>query len=669
MRLASSASGYLMLACIAATFVAKADNAFELGIERPGLVLAWAILADVWIFLGLAGVFALAEGAHRHAAWATRPVAAILTAYVALNTAYLIAAGEQGSWHAFLLLQKNFDDLEMVLEEAISPEAFAGTMTAILILIIIPIVVRRVLLKRAPERAPADAAERRVQASLPVAVVVLLMWALVPGPRSLEARVLGENSVARFIRTTLMVFDRGTFAGYEPNHLVDPGEAERWAKEGNRPNIVLIVLESTRYDHVSFSGDEAPASTPHIVALADDSFVAHRARAVVPHTTKSLFSMLCARFPTMQRGALEVVTNNPYQCLPEVLQDAGYETVFAQSAFGGFEQRPRLIDKFGYEAYRSWEELRGQRVGYLASSDVSLGKWFRRWLKNERTERPFFVTILTSATHHPYRLPTALRRRAHKRKLARRSPADRYARLVEDEDRVVDAVLDGLDAKGLRDNTLVVVVGDHGEGFGDHGVKQHDNNFYEEGLHVPFIINGPGIPKGDYHQNVSLVDLTPTLMNLLGLRISESAKPNLRGYDILSAEHPGDSQPRYFGCYSSWRCRGFVLGDQKVVYSPEEGTAWLFDLAADPEERDPQVLSSELESHLEGLHDVVNAHRTRKWTPKLDMFDGYGDWWCPEGRPRCMHPKAHKDKYRYTAPERERESSMHQGTVQKAEVD
>src|SRR6185436_10270471 len=99
------------------------------------------------------------------------------------------------------------------------------------------------------------------------------------------------------------------------------------------------------------------------------------------------------------------------------------------------------------------------------------------------SDRPFFLPVLTSATHHPYRLPKTL--------TAPGTPPQRYARLVEAEDALLGDILKALDDNKLTGSTIVVALGDHGEGFGDRGVRQHDNNYFEEGLHVPFVIAGP----------------------------------------------------------------------------------------------------------------------------------------------------------------------------------
>ena len=199
----------------------------------------------------------------------------------------------------------------------------------------------------------------------------------------------------------------------------------------------------------------------------------------------------------MQNRIVEYSANFVSQCLPAVLRTAGYRTGFFQSARGIFEQRPRLAANMGYEDFAAWEDIQGEELGYLASDDESLVAPIANWIDRQPSDQPFFITALTSAAHHPYRLSTRARARAEKSGAPVETDEDRYARLVEAEDELLGALLEIVETRALRDRTIFVVAGDHGEGFGDKGVKQHDNNFYQEGLRVPVVFAGPGVPKAE----------------------------------------------------------------------------------------------------------------------------------------------------------------------------
>jgi arylsulfatase A-like enzyme len=323
-----------------------------------------------------------------------------------------------------------------------------------------------------------------------------------------------------------------------------------------------------------------------------------------------------------------------------VLAAAGYQTAFFQSAIGVFEIRPRLVRKFGYEHFEAWEHVRGEALGYLASDDLSLAEPFSNWLDQlGKAAEPFFATLLTSATHHPYRLPEAEESalRAAGEEL---SAQQRYARLVAAEDRLLGLVLEALEQRGLRDSTILIVLGDHGEGFGVKGVKQHDNNFFEEGLHVPLVMAGPGISKRRVDGNVSLLDVTPSLLAVLKVKSVLSEQNPMYGVNLFAGPPP--DRPRYFACYFDDYCLGFVLGSLKVVVVPQLSQQGYFDLVRDPEELSPAELTPELKERVAEMWRLVNSLRNPRLAQELRLgpeLRSDNGWYCETGQ-ACGHPNS-----------------------------
>ena len=245
--------------------------------------------------------------------------------------------------------------------------------------------------------------------------------------------------------------------------------------------------------------------------------------------------------------------------------------------------------------------------------------------------------MLTSAPHHPYRLSKAAAARAQ----AARSPAgtaeERHARLVEEEDRLLGEVRALLRQRGLDRSTIVVAVGDHGEGFGEKGIRQHDNNFFEEGLHVPWVMAGPGVKNGLIHDSSSLVDVAPTILDLLGVPLTPLAARAVPGRSLLA--EPAARRLLVFYCWYDARCRGFVEDGRKVVLVPESKVAFWFDLVADPDERDPKPLTQEMRERLREANHLVDSHRTPDLPAEREPMLDYAPWVCPPGEP-CVHPKS-----------------------------
>ncbi len=647
LRILASPSSYCLAVAALFSLAAKLVAAWELELAWPLLIGAWASLADVALYLGLAAGFAWTEGRSRWWSVVTYPVAALLLMAAGANAAYLVISGEQGGWDALVDLWERRSDARLVLEEQLGEsDVRIGLGLGLLALVSLPLGLRWTLARFSRAWSNPGDARARSLACATLAVVFGFLALAAPAPSRLEANVLGRNVLAVIARGALREPLVGSFKGWAPA-AVTPSELAA-LRQRPRHNVLVVVLESTRFDFTSLAGKQARARTARLEQLAERGWSAPFARAVLPHTTKSLFSMLCGRFPTLQKGLIEVSQDTKVQCLPEILRDSGYQTAFFQSAVGSFEQRPRLIEKFGFEQFQAHEDIGGRKVGYVGSDDGSLVQPVDAWVKTAK--EPFMLTVLTSAAHHPYRLPRRLAVRARKDDLPQTTAQERYARLIEAEDEVLGALVDILEGARVLERTLVVVVGDHGEGFGDHGVRQHDNNFYEEGLRVPFVVAGPGIPAGRrFEGNASLVDVTPIVLGALGVR---SSAGKLDGFDLLSAP-PAPDLPRYFSCFGNMSCRGFVSGRHKVVVRPAAAQAWQFDLDRDPDEKVMRVLERSLSQKLPLLDRVIDGHRAENWPLVLDELTRFAPWWCPARSSACKHPKSTNPKYRYDPEERE----------------
>jgi lipoteichoic acid synthase len=646
LRLWASPSSYILLAALALTIVAKASSLAGLRDAGwwPALTL-WAITADVVLHAGLAALFALGEARVPRLIAVTIPLALLVAAVSLINAAYLSVTGEQLTYEAVRLGLDRWTDLMAILGDKVDHLGWGRLVGLAAFLGAVPLAVRWLLGRATGPWQPVTYARQRGLAAALATLVALVVWLVAPAPSSLPAQQLGHSAVVRTYwgwatqeDPTAHLAEPIEFAGYAHPQLVSDDEIGRFVVAGRRPNVLVLVLESTRYDHTSLAGEDGPAETPNLAALALRGATAPVTRTVLPHTSKALVAMLCARYPLMQQENVEVSAYLEIQCLPDVLARAGYRTAFFQSSLGSFEQRPRLADKLGFAHFEAWEEIGGEPLGYLASDDESLAPPFARWL-DAGDDQPFFATILTSAPHHPYRLSAAAQRRVEQSGKPAGSAAERYARLVEAQDHLLGALLAVLDERALRGDTLVVVAGDHGEGFGDKGVRQHDANFYEEGLRVPLVLAGPGVPRAEVPGNVTLVDLTPTLLRLLGLR--PAAPEVLAGHDIFAGV---PDEPRWFGCWYAFRCRGFVLGDRKVVFIPQTRAAFYFDLAEDPDESRPLPLTEDLAALLPELHRAIDSHRTRRFPLVYGPIRPYGDWRCEAHAP-CAHPRSPADHF------------------------
>lgn len=351
-----------------------------------------------------------------------------------------------------------------------------------------------------------------------------------------------------------------------------PYEAPTLAQEARRPrDVVLVILETFRADAVgAYRGYPEESDTPRLDRLAREGAMVESAYATVAHTSKALVGILCGSFPRLNLPIDEAGEGGlPLACLPELLGQVGYRTRFVQSAPGGFEDRVGLVRNMGFEEWKMSEDLEGEPSGYLGMDERAMLPPALAWAREE-DDRPLFLTVLTSVSHHPYQVPgdPPIRGQATK---------EDFEKSVRYVDAFVGELHDAL--RKVLPDALFVFVGDHGEGFGEHGVWGHNLLAYEEGIRVPLILHGadelPSQVSGLRHQ----VDLLPTILDLLGI----GWEGELPGLSLLD---PEGHQYVVSSCWLRRRCIALRIGDLKFIDHYGRAPMEIYDLAADPEEKE-----------------------------------------------------------------------------------
>jgi arylsulfatase A-like enzyme len=345
-----------------------------------------------------------------------------------------------------------------------------------------------------------------------------------------------------------------------------------------RPNVLLLVLDTVRAWNLGLYG-YGRATTPALQRRFADATVFNRAIAASPWTLPSHASMFTGRLPTDVSANWESPLDDAAPTLAEALSRAGY-------AAGGFVGNFRYTGRstglargfVHYEDYPiSWDEaLRmtaiARRFLRLPSLEEWLGKnrilearpaanvnhRFLRWLDGVK-DRPFFAFLNYVDAHSPYLPPAPYdtmwsRAGADPQHRAERYEAilqrrfgpgpmppellteylDGYDGAIRYLDTQIDSLFLALDARGLLANTAVVLVGDHGEHFGEHGLIQHGNSLYLPLLHVPFVVWWPGhVPAVRVGAPVSLRDVGATVLDLAGV-----ANPGLEGRSVAALWGP-----------------------------------------------------------------------------------------------------------------------------------
>lgn len=364
-----------------------------------------------------------------------------------------------------------------------------------------------------------------------------------------------------------------------PSRMVADSTGTQGSTNTKRPkNVVMITMESLRSEATSL-GNPDRDTTPFLADLASRSLVAENAYTVVPHTSKALTATNCGYTPPLDTKLTESEPAGlPSTCLPGLLRENGYATAFFQSAVGEFERRPDLIANLGYDSFHPVEEFPTAgfgRANYFGWEDDIMLEPSRDWLRAQG-DQPFLLSYLTVTGHHDYRLPDTfdLEHPSDEEEFNNYLNGARYV------DRFVSKVFAMLAAEGHADDTMVVVLADHGEGFGEHGLRQHDNTIYNEGIKVPYLVYDPTNPKGRSVQRpVSTMSAPETVAETLGYRLTGG----LVREESLYAE---DDHPVRSSCQSDNRCLAVIDGTTKYVHHFGNRPDEVFDLATDPGESD-----------------------------------------------------------------------------------
>jgi phosphoglycerol transferase MdoB-like AlkP superfamily enzyme len=375
--------------------------------------------------------------------------------------------------------------------------------------------------------------------------------------------------------------------------------------ETEKRNVVLIHLESVRERSTDPYNPDAD-TTPFMDDLADRSLLVERAYTTTPHTSKAITSINCGIYPHPQTDINEAEPDGvPARCLPELLGEHGYRSVFFQSATSAFEDRPQLVENFGYDDYYGLEDMdtKGfEKAGYLGYEDDVMLEPSRKWLKKHGDE-PFLATYVTITPHHEWLAPDRYGRKDY----GEEDDLNRYLNSVRYVDFFVKNLFEQYKDLGLYEDTIFVLYGDHGEGFGEHGVRGHDNVIHEEGLRVPLIIHDPqrwkegGRVDGDTPANH--MDVPPTIVDMLGYGVVSGEYPGVPVYDA-----PND-RPLYMNCRPDLLCMASVRGYEKYIYHYGKQPEEFYDLSKDPLEKNN--LAGEMpEKELERLREDLLRWRS-----------------------------------------------------------
>ena len=462
--------------------------------------------------------------------------------------------------------------------------------------------------------APEAAGAEKRRAALRVT------WTPLDGERQVLDEILSGLSGRPWLERDLPIDDASTgagtltFATLSPvgarSVIAEPRVVHADRDEAPRPpNLLVYLIDTLRADRLSCYGAPNPTS-PRIDRLADDGFLFERFLAVAPWTRPTTATLLTGYLPDWHGMGKELPLPASLDTLAESLATAGYSTwgAVANPQVGlvelGFDQ--------GFTRFVSLPRVESSPT----PSSRRLNDAVLPWIES-CSDEPFFLYVHSLDPHTPYRAVDRPRfARDYDGELAaldlwtkeiedraadftdedRTYVTHRYDDEIARQDEELGRLLDSLAAADVLDDTIVVVVSDHGEELGEHGGWNHGYRMWDELLHVPFVLWLPERLRGAERraprripEALSQVDFLPGLLELLAVedafpRQGTSWVPLLSGESAaLSPLFGVDYQARVgdeIGAFESARTKLVWRRDGQELLELE-----LFDLREDPHER------------------------------------------------------------------------------------
>jgi arylsulfatase A-like enzyme/tetratricopeptide (TPR) repeat protein len=349
-------------------------------------------------------------------------------------------------------------------------------------------------------------------------------------------------------------------------------------------NIVLITLDTTRADHLPCYGYSG-VKTPHLDSLARQGIVFEHCTASSPLTLPSHVSMMTGMYPTYHSVRINGNTalSDEQTTIAEVLSGLGYQcgafiAAFVLDGRWGLKQGfQHYDDKFDLRKYKHIDLGAIQRPGNQVM-DAALA-----WLE-EQKGNPFFAWIHLYDPHSPYEPPEP-----YYSEYSHQGLSGLYDGEIAFMDEQIGRCVSWLEKNDLSKNTMIILIGDHGEGLGSHGEGTHGYFIYEYAVHVPLLIIAP-FPEFQGERSTSqvrIVDIFPTLMEIAA--VTPPAKPHGRSLlplmfrpqkEVDGFAYAESMSPNLQFGWSS--IHSLQTTRYKYIDTPE---AELYDLTRDPDEQ------------------------------------------------------------------------------------
>ena len=377
----------------------------------------------------------------------------------------------------------------------------------------------------------------------------------------------------------------------------------------NRWNVVILIIESLRADQLRAYGGSRDVM-PTVDTLTREARVFSNTYAHSSHSKDATPAALSSHYPLRSGNSYPYPEKPTYPrvMIYDVLKALGYHTAIFSSSNEYWGGMIHYLDTGNVDRYFHAANFKGPT--YVMPGDSGFANWVRetkhagsvddrftvseaiQWIDSLDSE-PFFIYMNFQNSHLPYVVPRDFPRRFGPDKLDftirfGHFPRDKiqvvkdvYADSLAYVDSQIARLFQHLKQRGMWERTVVVLTGDHGQGFYEHNFAAHAADIFNEVMKVPLVIRAPGLKPDIENRPARHIDIPPSILELLGL----PTHPSFQGATLFNSE-PNPNRSIYMAAQTPLTYQyGIVHSGFKLIYDERQQQYSLYDLAADPDER------------------------------------------------------------------------------------
>lgn len=462
-----------------------------------------------------------------------------------------------------------------------------------------------------PDRPLSLFANRRRTLKSGIGIGLLLLgyatYLYILSQRTLYSELLSNDPILSVVRSTTDVYDSGYIAAVNRLKAEEPVCRAQYPRgqKFEKKNVVIIMVDSLRPDHTQVYGYERP-TTPFLAGL----FAAGRLRKV-EFATSTCAETNCGILSTLFSKTLRHQIPEDFK-LYDLLHDQGYKTYFILS---GDHDWQGLRESYGYEMSLYFDGVNTTR--YSKADDRLIFEGLERVPNHDAGPAFFYIHLMSShligTKQDAYRIyqPSEVKndwRSLLKGEYDRETVINNYDNGVTQADATIKQVFAALEQKGYLQDSIVVILSDHGEGLGDRGNAGfgHVGSLHQEFIRIPLLIYDDSPAEYANLKFATQIDVAPTIVDRMGLRIpgcwegSSLLKPAIKSLTLhqTSLRNP---------CYAVLdRTDGALY---KYIYCSLGRSEELYELTSDPKEQRNLIASAE-PALVQRLRDQVARQRS-----------------------------------------------------------